>query len=136
MCVCCSVSWLCKNSKMKTINILYILFLSFSIFFSLLTCILLSTKTSRYSEALKYLKEINEEKKSNMRLLNNRTRTIINYNGEQYYSNEEEINYQNVFKKWKKIELPFNLIRLFYLFTFIIFFILFSFIKIKKFGFK
>ena len=53
------------------------------------------------------------KKKSNIRLLNNRTRTIINYNGEQYYINEEEISYQNVFKNWKKIELPFNLIRLF-----------------------
>ena len=41
------------------------------------------------------------KKKSNIRLLNNRTRTIINYNGEQYYINEEEISYQNVFKNWK-----------------------------------
>ena len=113
MCVCCCVTCFCKNSKMKLINILYILFISISIFFSLLTCIILSNKTSRYSEALKYLKEINEQKKSNIRLLNNRTRTIINYNGEQYYINEEEISYQNVFKNWKKIELPFNLIRLF-----------------------
>ena len=113
MLIGCCVNCICKNTKMKTINILYITFISISFIFSLITCLNLSSKSSRYSDALMYLNEINKEKKTNMRLLNNSSGKYYTYNGEQYYSSKQKINYKNLFKKWKKIELSFNLIRFF-----------------------
>ena len=130
MCICCVTSCCCRNSPMKTINISLLVLIACSLFFSLLTTIIRSAKTSRYKEDLVYLKykyenqltlrylpNIIKEQNSTFRNLRN----YDDYNRKEYIEPQSEISYQSLFKKWKKIEIALNLIRFFlFIFHFII----------------
>ncbi len=133
MCICCVTSCCCRNSPMKTINISLLVLISCCLFFSLLTTIIRSAKTSRYKEDLDYLKYLSPENENQLTLRylpniikeqNSTFRNLRNYddyNRKEYIEPQSEISYQSLFKKWKKIEIALNLIRFFlFIFHFII----------------
>ena len=129
MCMCCVTSCCCRNSPMKTINISLLVLIACSLFFSLLTTIIRSAKTSRYQYDIDYLKNYSIENKNTLSLRylpniikdkNSTFRNLRNYyyyNGKKVYEPESEISHQSLFKKWKKTEIALNLIR-FFLFIF------------------
>ena len=141
MCICCVTNCCCRKSPMKTINLSLLVLISCCLFFSLLTSLIRSGKTSRYKEDLIYLNLYNNDDISTLRYLPNiikeenlnlrNLRNYTYYNGKEIATPEEEIEYQSLFKNWKKTEITLNLIR-FFLFFFHFFIALYFLITRNK----
>ena len=124
MCICCVTNCCCRNSPMKSINISLLVLISCCVFFSFLTTVIRSAKTSRYEYDLQYLNQTFIEDDSYV--FRNLQNTIKDKNStlrnlrDYYYNNgvlepQSQINYKSLFKKWEKVEITLNLMIYFFL---------------------